>query len=239
MKKLSKIALALGVAGIAITSAQAQSNFEGAYGQLGIGYSSINPSGGSSTLTPPAGNSPSSYNMANSISSSNSFNGIISAGYNFTVQPQFLLGIGVDYMPVAGQSANFSLSNSGLSPSTLSGTYKQNSLYNIFLTPGYAIEPDKLVYAKLGYSGVQIKTTSNSTGNSGTTNYTGYLIGLGYKQIITGGLYGFGEVNYTSYGNQTSTVTGPWNTAPTGTYNLSATSNANAFNVMVGVGYKF
>jgi outer membrane immunogenic protein len=220
------------------TSVFAQSKFEGFYGQLGVGYSSVNPSISSSTLTPPAGNSPSSYNLTPSVSTSSSFNGAISTGFNFSVQPQFLLGIGVDYMPVAGQSANTSLSNSSLSPSTLSLSYKQNSLYNVYLTPGFAIEPDKLLYAKLGYSGLQIKTTS-STGATGTTNFNGYLVGLGYKQIIKGGLYGFGEVGYSSYGNQTLTATGSWTTAPTGTYNISTTVNANAFNAMVGVGYKF
>jgi hypothetical protein len=59
---------------------------------------------------------------------------------------------------------------------------------------------------------------------------------LGYKQIIQGGLYGFGEFNYMSYGNQTASATG---TVSGYTVNSSITSNANAYNLIVGLGYKF
>ena len=229
MKQKLLVAAVLVASSFAVS---AQSSFEGFYGQVGVGYSSSKPSAGTTTLTPPAGSSPSSYAMSTSVSTANSFNGAVSAGYTFLVQPKFTLGLGVDYMPVAGQSANYSVSNSNLSPSTISSTYKQNSLYNVYIAPGFVIDKDSLVYAKLGYSGTQIKF-----GNGGSTNYTGYLVGLGYKQIITGGLYGFGELNYTSYGNQTSSITGPW--ASGGTYGISNTNNAQALNARLGIGYKF
>jgi hypothetical protein len=54
--------------------------------------------------------------------------------------------------------------------------------------------------------------------------------------MIQGGLYGFGEFNYMSYGNQTASSTG---TVSGYTVTSSITSNANAYNLLVGLGYKF
>ena len=59
-------------------------------------------------------------------------------------------------------------------------------------------------------------------------NLAGYSLGLGYKQIISGGLYGFAEGNYLSYPNKSITDA-------VGTYNV----NANSMSFLVGVGYKF
>lgn len=214
-------------------SASAQSKFEGFYGQLGIGYSAVSPGIKNSSLTSPAGTN---YPFSSSIDNSSSFNGALSAGYTFNLDKQFTLGLGVDYQPFTGQETNYSLTNSSLSPATSTGKWKQNNAYNIYIAPGVVVAPDSLVYAKLGFAGTQIKTTPTG-GTSGTTNYTGYVLGLGYKQIITGGLYGFGEINYSSYGNQTSNGSGPW--ASGGTYTTKTEANANAFNALVGVGYKF
>lgn len=230
MKKNLLVAALLSVAA---TGAMAQSAFEGFYGQVGIGYSAVSPSISSSSLTSPSGTN---YPFSSSISNSNSFNGALSAGYTFNLDKQFTLGLGVDYQPFAGQEANYSLTNNSLSPATSTGKWKQNNAYNIYIAPGVAVTKDSLVYAKLGYAATQVKTTPTG-GTSGTDNLSGYLVGLGYKQIITGGLYGFGEINYTSYGNKTSTGSGPW--AGGGTYTTSTQVSANAFNALVGVGYKF
>ena len=82
----------------------------------------------------------------------------------------------------------------------------------------------------MGYTGASFDTGGD------TTNYTGYSLGLGYKQIISGGLYGFGEVNYASYGNQTSSQSGVVSGSVLST---SVTSSANVTNLLVGLGYKF
>lgn len=236
MKKISYLLLVAGMLGS--VAVNAQSKFEGAYGQLGIGYQQNNLSLSNGLLVPPAGNSPSSYNMSTNVSSNSGFNGAISAGYNFGVNPQFLLGVGVDYQPFASQSSNLTASNSSLSPSSQTMSYKQNNQVNVFLTPGLVLDADKLLYAKVGYSATQLKYTT-SAGASSNTNYNGYILGLGYKQIISGGFYGFGEVNYASYGNQTLTVNGSWGGTPSGTYTETATSSLNNLSLLVGVGYKF
>lgn len=215
----------------AVASAHAQSKFEGAYGQLGIGFATVSPGVSNSSLTPPAGNTPSSYSYSTSTNSSNSFTGAVALGYTFSVTPQFTLGIGGDYLPINGQSANVTFSNSQLIPSSSTYSWKQKQSYDFYIAPGIAITPDSLAYAKLGYSNTQISLDSTNQ------NLSGYLVGLGYKQFITGGLYGFAEANYTSYGNKAISGSGPWATG--GNYNINTTISANAFNALVGVGYKF
>lgn len=210
------------------TGAFAQSAFEGAYGQVGIGYENVSPKLSNGSLTA-AGTT---YPYTTSISSSNSFTGNVGLGYTFAINKDYTLGIGAEYSPIEGSSANYTYSNPNLGSAT--GSYKKTSSYNVFLSPGVVVNKDGLAYAKIGFTGATIKDTEGST--STNTNYTGYSLGLGYKQIIQGGLYGFGEVNYMSYGNQTSNTSG---TTGGTAYKTTLTSSANAFNAVVGIGYKF
>jgi hypothetical protein len=211
------------------TGAMAQSAFDGAYGQVGIGYSSTTPGGGSGnqSITGFSGS------RSTSFSSTSDFTGTVTVGYMGTVSGNFLLGIGAEYSPIAGNKANATTTGGGFTTTTTQ--YNVENSYNIFVSPAMAIDKDKLVYGKVGYTGASVKTSFPGSSNP-TTNYTGYSLGLGYKQIINGGFYGFAEGNYFSYGNQTTTTTG---TAGGFAYTSNTTSNANAFNLLVGVGYKF
>jgi len=229
---MKKNLLAAALLSVAATGAMAQS-FEGAYGQVGIGYESVAPSLSMGNLNV-TGTGPAvgSYPYSSSISNSNSFTGAVGVGYNFAVTKDFLLGIGAEYNPIEGESANYSGSNATLG--NANGTWKKENSYNIFISPATPIGKDGLLYGKVGFTGASVKSTVDGT--SSTTNLTGYSLGAGYKQFITGGLYGFGEVNYASYGNNTSTET-----SAVSTYRLSQSStvSANTFNVMLGLGYKF
>jgi outer membrane immunogenic protein len=211
------------------STAMAQSAFEGFYAQAGIGYETVSPSISTSLSVGGAG-----VPTGISTSNSNSFAGTVTAGYNFAINKDFLLGIGAEYSPIAGNSQNVNLSVPGLSANNPVGTYKKKNSYNFFVSPGMVVGNDGLAYAKIGYTGAT--QSENSVDGSSTTNYTGYSLGLGYKQIIKGGLYGFGEVNYASYGNKTYTQSGSIAGTPV---SASITSSANVMNVLVGVGYKF
>ena len=226
MKRKLLVAALFAVAG---TSAMAQSAFDGAYGQVGIGYSSASPSTSNATQTV----SGSTVNRSFSSSTSSDFTGTVTVGYMGTVSNGLLLGIGAEYSPLPGSSTNTTASGGGYTTSNL--TYKVQNGYNIFLSPAIAIDKDKLAYAKVGYAGTQVKVDIPGA-NSITTNYTGYSLGLGYKQIIQGGLYGFAEGNYFSYGNQTVNSSG---TTSGTAWTTSQTSNVNAYNLLVGVGYRF
>lgn len=224
------------------TGVMAQSAFEGAYGQLGIGYQNVSPSISNVTISGSAGGTTlTNFPLASSIGSSNNFTGTATLGYNFAVSKEFLLGIGAEYSPLASNSSNVS-ANYGPDANgawyRASSTFKIENSYNIFISPAIAIDKDKLAYAKVGYTG------ANAKGAGQSINFTGYSLGLGYKQIISGGWYGFGEVNYASYGNQN--ISTNYNSVVTvggTTYNVpttaKATVSANTMNLLVGVGYRF
>lgn len=223
MKNSQSILIVIGALATTITSVNAQSKFEGAYGQVGIGYESVSPTT-STTLTYGGINIPTSIGVNNS----NSFGGTATLGYTFAVTNEFLLGFGGEYSPIESQKQNISVNLAG--QSIPAGSYQKKNSYNFFLSPGLMVGTDALAYAKVGYTGASFDTGGD------TTNYTGYSLGLGYKQIITGGLYGFGEVNYASYGNQTSSQSA---VVSGNILRMSVTSSANVTNVLLGLGYKF
>lgn len=236
MKKIQIALLAAGVVGFS-AGAQAQSQFEGAYGQLGIGYQNVSPSISDVKVSLPSlgiNNAP----LSSSIGNSNDFTGTVTAGYNFAVTKEFLLGLGVEYSPLASQTSNIS-ANYGPDANGVfyraSSDFKIENSYNIFLSPAIAIDKDKLAYFKVGYTG------ANAKGAGQSISLSGYSLGLGYKQMIAGGWYGFGEVNYASYGNKN--VTSNYNSAIIGVGSVPTTAtstiSANTTNVLVGVGYKF
>ena len=231
MKKLRLYTvLAAAFATSSISTAHAQStSFDGFFGQVGIGFESVSPSFSNSGVNV-TGYGYFPYNT--SIDSSNGFTGTITAGYMIPVSKDFLLGIGAEYSPLESQSSNYTVGISGLG--TAQGSYKKENSYNFFISPATPIGNDGLLYGKVGYTGASIK--SSLGGSSGSQTYTGYSLGLGYKQIITGGLYGFAEGNYFNYGNKTNTYSG---TILGAAYTETLTTSANAYNFLVGVGYKF
>jgi len=218
--------LVAAAATVVASSAMAQSAFEGAYGQLGVGYdqNSLSSSnltvGGATVVTTPGSNG-------------GSFAGVIGLGYNFSVTKDFLLGIGADYgvMP----SSSFSGTNAVGTTNT-----KISNRYNIFVTPGYVIDKDKLAYLKAGYSSQTVKVidgpgspTVGETLGSGSAN--GYVVGLGYKQMVSKGFYGFGEANYYDYSGANFTAV----TLSDGSRISNYSPKTSAYQFLVGVGYKF
>jgi outer membrane immunogenic protein len=206
-------------------SAVAQSAFEGAYGQLGVGFDQNSVS--SSTLTA-SGNT----GIAIPSSDAGSFSGIVGLGYNFPVAKDFLLGVGADYgfLPTSGTNA---ANANGIFQSKISNRY------NVFVTPGYVLAKDKLAYLKAGYSSQTVKITNQSAVATGETigsgSANGYVLGLGYKQMVASGFYGFGEANYYSYsGAQFSSQT-----LSDGSAISSYSPKTSAYQFLVGVGYKF
>ena len=205
--------LVAAAATVVASSAMAQSAFEGAYGQLGIGYESTKQNfkfADGSTIT---------------NETTNSFASTAGLGYYFGVSSSFLLGVGAEYSFLPSSKSGVIAIN-GDPANSDNATVTKTSSYAVFVSPALAIDKDKLAYAKIGYSGSTYKVQSD-TGDT-TTNYNGYLFGLGYKQIINGGLYGFAEGNY-AMSNKKS----PFADFP------NVTTAPDLMNFMVGIGYKF
>jgi hypothetical protein len=228
-KNLNLCLITAGLTISAVSIAQAQSKFEGFYGQVAVGYEGINPTltnspfsvGGTSTTVP----------LSTSISTTSGATGNVAMGYTASVSQNFTLALGGEYYPVNSQSGNYSGTALGR---TANGTYQKQNAYNIYLAPGMNVGKDGLAYLKVGYSGASVKSTVQ--GASDTQNLTGYSLGLGYKQFFAGNWYGFGEANYFSYSNVTATNSSQVSGR---TVTSSNTFGANVYNLLVGVGYKF
>lgn len=212
----------------------AQSAFVGFYGQVSTGYENNTVESVNLTGTD-TGQSP---NVSTSSSpSSSSAPLVLGLGYTFKLQEKFTLGLGVDYAALTQttQASGFSYPN--ISSNSYDYDFSISNRFNIFIAPGYAIDDKKLAYVKLGYSNqdVQYSQTNCCSSPSNKANVSGYVLGLGYKQIISNGLYGFIEANYYAYSKANMSST--YSDGPGGT--VSANPNLNAYNVLVGLGYKF
>lgn len=246
MKKIL-IATAVATAFVAPT-AFAQSAFQGFYGQIATGYENNSASSLNGTIVDADGT------RTNFNASNQSFGGaplVIGLGYNFSVAPKWVVGLGADYSAISQKSSTYSstLANGTAGAQVNGQTVEVSNRFNVFVAPGYEIDKDKLVYLKAGYSSVQTKgagpTTYTEPGglnvpisaSSNTSTLSGYVLGLGYKQIITGGLYGFAEGNYMSYSkanNSGSVVNGDGSTS-----SVNSNANLSSYQLLVGVGYKF
>lgn len=235
MKTLKISALALAMMGVFTTSANAQSAkvnpWEGAYGQIGVGYGMFNPTVSNGTAVRGPLNLTSSASNVNNVST-----GLVNlaAGYNFGINANWLLGIGATYYPGAssGATGDLNYSLAGRQIATSQASYQVKNLYSIVLTPGYAIDKDRLVYAKVGYTGATIGLSTPDLAYN-TNNLTGLALGLGYKQMVTGSIFAFGEVNYATYGNKTATGT------TTSGLAVSNQIKGTGTDILVGVGYRF
>ena len=237
MKKL----LFVITAALLSASASAQSTFEGFYGQVATGYES-NQFGNTS-----------SRDTAGDIWNSGSQNAngvplVLGLSYNYSIAPKWLVGLGIDYSALSQET---SIYNSTRAPEILSGSELQTSnRFNIFVTPGYEIDKDKLVYLKAGYSMVDVKQTnpnyytSNTPGiGNNTVSYVsgdsqsktvgGFVVGLGYKQMITSGFYGFAEASYMNYSKPSFSAT------TTAQYTTNTSPSLSIYQALVGIGYKF
>ena len=267
--KVKSLIVGMGLISLA-APALAQSVFAGFYGQISTGYESnqIGSISGGSSVTPFASSD------HNSTGSSQSFGGtplVLGAGYYWQASEKWLIGVGADYSALSQTSPNYSYNSTNAKGSTSVATgetitandlsMQLSNRFNLFITPAYAIDKDKLVYVKAGYSQVSsqfnrstsvtktlngVSTTLPTVGGNQSSNQGGYLIGLGYKQIITSGLYGFIEGNYMGYSAPSYTYTTTNVTDRSSGYSSVGTRTAsvnfaslNTFQMLIGLGYAF
>jgi len=244
MKQIKISALVLAAASIASTGAMAQSSkanaWEGAYGQVGVGFGIFTPTigGGAAQYPSPLSTIPATASASN-VSNVNTGLINLAGGYNFGISESYILGIGASYYPGASSSAAGTLNATLPSPysaynASASASYNVKNLYNVFLSPGYAFDKDRLAYLKVGYTGASIGLSGPTIPYS-STNLSGYTLGLGYKQMLTSSFYAFGEVNYASYGSKNLAST----TTTTGLTVSGMTLSGTGTDFLVGIGYRF
>jgi outer membrane immunogenic protein len=247
MKQLKMTALALALTSIATGSAMAQSSktnaWEGFYGQVGVGYGIFTPTINNGTPKYPGSYSPIPAAMSTSnLNNVNTGTANLAFGYNFGINESYILGLAATYYPGASSGATGVLNvtqTSGnpaynaLNNST-TATYNIKNLYSVVLTPGYAIDKDRLAYAKIGYTGATVGLSSPIIPYN-STNLSGLALGLGYKQMVSSNIYAFGEFNYATYGNaNVSTIT-----STNGVTISGVSAKGTGMDFLVGLGYRF
>ena len=218
--------------GISSTALAQNSKFSGPYAQFGIGYQTASPSFSNTSLSA-AGQT---LTPTISVSNASGFTGTVAAGYNFFSGTPLLLGLGIEYTPfptsIATASASYSVS---IGTYQNSASVRVNNSLNIFIAPGLALDQNKLLSGKVGYTG--------SSANGVNTDFYmgGTSLGFGYKQIISAGFYGFAEYNYVNYGSLNRSLSGnlktPANISVPAT--LNSTVTATSTNLLFGLGYQF
>lgn len=228
---MNKKLLVVIASALVANAAAAQSAFEGFYGQVGTGYENNTVQNAQLYIT---GQGQSGTTSGAGTATTATAPLVIGLGYTYTIDPKFTLGVGVDYSALSSSTGNVTGSWGG--GDSDSWNYKISNRYNVFLAPGYVISKDQLAYLKVGYSNEKVAATSKSGDSSGvsmgSSTTGGYVLGLGYKQMITSGIYAFGEANYYNYSKPTL------NGSNNG-FNSTLNPGVNAYNVLVGVGYKF
>ncbi|QWD91690.1 outer membrane protein [Polynucleobacter sp. MWH-Braz-FAM2G] len=257
MKTVKISALALAIAGVFATSVHAQSAktnaWEGADVAVSVGYGQFTPKIGSistSALRFPVAAAGGAYTTASSGSATSSANDVttatanISAGYNWGINSNYVLGIRATYYPGASSAASGSFTTStaavaspipvpaGTTLVTNPISYNVKNLYSVVLTPGYAIDNQRLAYLKVGYTGSTIGINGPTLAYS-TVNLSGYSLGVGYKQMVSESLYVLGEFNYAGFSNKTVTLTN------TSGVNLTGAFGGSGIDFLVGLGYRF
>ena len=233
--KLNRLIILVGGSLVICSSAFAQSSFEGFYGHVGIGYGITKPTDSKGSGTFQFGGQGPSYpfSYVTKDSTSKTPLGVVGVGYYATVRDNFVLGIGAEFVDNKRKWTKDLTTNSfGV---TQEGKYEITHSYNIFISPAYAIDKDKLIYGKLGYMSSDTKIFEPGSVDPIDVN-KGYSLGLGYKQIITGGWYGFVEGNYFVTKNQPYSNSGTINGNK---YSSTSTADSKSYQILTGVGYQF
>jgi hypothetical protein len=234
--KTKALLAALATAGLTLSGqALAQSAFEGFYGQVSTGFESNTVDSARLTGQDFGGVA----NVSNTVSPSvNSAPLVLGLGYTFLVKDKFTLGLGIDYSTLTQttNASGFFYPGTGFTD-VYDYNFTVSNRFSLFVSPGYAIDRDKLAYVKVGYTNQRLKYSQTNCCSvpSNTDNVNGYTLGLGYKQIITQGLYAFIEANYYAY--EKASLSSTYTDGPGGT--VSSNPSSSAYNILVGVGYKF
>ena len=231
MKNIKLAMLTSTLIGLSCSSAFAQSKtnaWEGAYGQIGIGYEIYSPSSATGTVITPYGTFPNTSSGQNA----DGLTGKFSLGYNFGINSSYVLGLEASMYPGHSQSASTSsTTTTPFGSTTVNGTYRAANVWVVAFIPGFVIDKDRLAYLKLGYSGGTIESSSAifSQQNIGVG---GFATGLGYKQMFSDSFYGFGEVNFAAFSPKSVTIA-------TDAGTINSTTKGTGTDFIVGVGYRF
>jgi len=202
-------------------------DLKGFYIQMGLGYERNSVDSANADVTDAFGDALGTASVP-SVSSGR-FPGVISVGYVFKdVVGKAGLMIGMD----GGIASRGTMSSS--SEGVTFGQQLSNR-YSFFVAPTLPFENGGLAYLKLGYSTQQLVSTDSSGDKIGQGTVHGYILGLGYKQVLWSNYYGFGELNYTKYAGYSSSKV----LLSSGSYSSGYSPKSSTVQGLIGFGYNF
>ena len=165
----------------------------------------------------------------------------IGGSYNFSIDEKYLLGIGFDYNLNDIDVGTSKLTNHNPGGITTDwNEYELKDLFSVYIKPQLVIDEDKLIYAKLGYvsADLSINKANSEYVSSSNESMHGYTVGAGYKQAFSQSFFGFFEVNYTKFAEE-SALANYANPCSCYDYNLSSDVDIDFYAAKVGIGYQF
>lgn len=165
----------------------------------------------------------------------------IGGSYNFSIDEKYLLGIGFDYNLNDIDVGTSKVTNHGAGGITADwNEYELKDLFSVYIKPQLVIDEDKLIYAKLGYvsADLSINKANSEYVSSSNESMHGYTVGAGYKQAFSQSFFGFFEVNYTQFAEE-SALANYANSCGCYDYTYSSDVDIDFYAAKVGIGYQF
>jgi len=172
----------------------------------------------------------------------------IDASYSFVVNPKFVVGLGVDYIPMKADLTVASSSNVAGS-TTLSNSFKGevDKHYMVYVQPTFSINKDSAFFAKVGYQKADVKLPASVTAGSDSgvvetisnrsPDLEGWSYSLGLKTFLTPQAFVAVEAMYSDYDNISTTTTATTTRGSTATKSYSA--SIEAVQARISLGFKF
>ena len=241
--------LVAAAATLVANSAMAVGSFDGINAQIGVGVSSLGTQNSNTySNTARTGNDLYSGNSSLNLAQTGVM-GTASIGYSYGFAGGFNLAANAFYLggtENAGQVNSYSTQGGSNTPSTQSNNtqFKLKNIWGIVVEPGYYFGKDSLGFAKLGmaqasvsgtssdYNTTNTPTTTNTSLNFGTTS--GFLYGLGFKQMVAKNVYVGVEAYQIMFGSKSVT-----NTSASGSTTINTSNKPNLTYGGITLGYKF
>jgi len=120
--------------------------------------------------------------------------------YTFPVDNNFFIALGATY--------DFGKTKAGsLKDDEDSLTFSLDKHYSYYIQPGYAVNNNTAVFAKLGYNEAEGKLAVTTTGNYGasfTKDFSGWGYGFGIKSLLSNNVFIQAEAGYVKYDTEKS-----------------------------------
>jgi opacity protein-like surface antigen len=152
--------------------------------------------------------------------------------YTFATGSNGFIALGATYIPTEAKFGSGD-TNAGTNNTAATVSGKIKDPYSIYIQPGYAVNKDSALYAKVSYLEAKFDVTSSATITQQPGNLNGWGYGIGLKTMLTSNSFVQVEGNYSEYDTLTAKYTA------TGGQTNTVTAKPKVAQGLVTIGYKF